>query len=139
MSFDSCLSKQGRIKEIFLLCSTPEMRYTKLIELGSELPHFDLDWKRPENLVSGCQSEMHIKTLQVDGKLFFYAHSDSLVSKGLAYLVVSVYSGEPAPTIFSCPPTYLDEIGISKALSPGRSNGLASLLLRMKQEAIKSV
>ena len=67
----------------------------------------------------------------------FEAEADALISAGLAALLTQVYSGETPETILKCPPTYLDEIGISASLTPNRANGLYSIHLRMKQEALK--
>ncbi|MBS0656292.1 MAG: SufE family protein, partial [Verrucomicrobia bacterium] len=50
---------------------------------------------------------------------------------------VKIYSGESPETILKCPPSYIEELGILRQLTPGRANGLASLYLRMKQEAAR--
>lgn len=134
MNFES---KQDKIKQIFAACSSAEERYKKIIELGTGLPPLDPSFKTEANRVYGCQSEMYLHTLLKDGLLVFTADSDALISKGLAALLIAVYSFETPTTILKRPPTYLTEIGIPQSLSPSRSNGLSSLFLRMQQEAIK--
>lgn len=130
-------SKQELIKNIFDSCASADERYQKLIELGRALPAFPEEWKCPENLVAGCQSQVYLHTEVKEGKLLFSATSDALISAGLAALLIAVYSDEPAEAILSCPPHFLEELGIHTALSPGRSQGLRSMHLRMKQEALK--
>lgn len=131
------LEKQEKIKELFLSCTSVEERYKKIIELGTKLPLLDSSLKIPENRVEGCQSEMYLYTSYEDGFLVFAADSDALISKGLAALLILVYSHEAPEVILTCPPNYLSELGIPQSLSPGRSNGLSSLFLRLKQETIK--
>lgn len=137
MSFTSCLQKQETLKKTFSSCISAEERYKKIIELGSTLPAFDLSLKTSNNRVFGCQSEMFLHTLYKDGLLIFYADSDALISKGLAALLISVYSHESPEAVLKCPPSYLSHLQIPQSLSPSRSNGLSSLFLRMQQEAIK--
>lgn len=137
MSISSIEEKQQKIVEMFAGCANKEERYNKIIELGQQCKRLAPEDRIPENLVQGCQSLMYLKT-EFDGKLmYFSAASDALISAGLAALLIMVYSGEPPEVVLKCPPTYLEEIGITSALSPNRANGLYSLHLRMKQEALK--
>lgn len=135
--FDSCLEKQKNIKDIFFQCPSKEAKYQKIIELGKELPPFQSVDKTSDNLVQGCQSTMYLLSSWVDGKIVFAANSDALISAGLAALLIKVYSHEPPETILKCTPVYLEELGISASLTPNRANGLYSIHLKMKQDAIK--
>jgi cysteine desulfuration protein SufE len=136
-TFDSCLQKQQAIKAIFAACPTPEARYQKIIELGRQLPLFNPSSRTPANLVPGCQSIMYLEASLHNDKLFLNADSEALISKGLAALLIYVYSGETPATVANCPPTFIQEIGLTSSLSPARSNGLASLYHKMRQEALK--
>ena len=135
--FDSCTEKQKKIKDLFLACPSEEAKYEKIIELGRQQSPLSLTYKVPENLVKGCQSQMYLHSYWSGDQIIFETESDALISAGLAALLVNVYSGESPETILKCPPTYLDEIGISSSLTPNRANGLYSLHLRMKQDALK--
>lgn len=137
MTFESCLQKQEAIKAIFSACPTSEARYQKIIELGRQLPPFNPTARIPANLVPGCQSVMHLETSFHDDKLFFNADSDALISKGLAALLIATYSEESPQAVANCPPSFIKAIGLHNALSPARSNGLASLYHKMRQEALK--
>lgn len=128
---------QLEIKKLFEGCPTAETKYIKIIELGRTLPPFDPQFKTPENLVQGCQSLMYLRSYIKDNRIYFEVDSDALISKGLAALLIYAYSGQPADTILKCPPDFLQELGIPTILSPGRSNGLFSLYLHMKQESVK--
>lgn len=135
--FESCLKKQRKIKEIFLACPSEEAKYEKIIELGRQQTSLAAVDKTPENLVKGCQSQMYLHSYWSEGKIIFETESDALISAGLASLLTQVYSGETPEVILKCPPTYLDELGISASLTPNRASGLYNVHLRMKQDALK--
>lgn len=135
--FESCQNKQEKIKELFFQLSTPEEKYSLIIEFGKKQTHLDPSFKTEANLVKGCQSRMYLRSYLKDGLVFFETESDALISAGLAVLLTEVYNGEKPEVILKCPPTFLEEVGITKSLSPSRSNGLASLHLKMKQEALR--
>lgn len=137
--FSSCLQKQKLMKETLLLCDTPEAKYKKLIEMGKFLDPMEIQEKTGANRVEGCQSILYLHTTLKEGKLYFNASSEALISSGLAALLIAVYSGESPETILKCPPTFIQEIGLDLALSPGRSNGLSSMYLRMQQESLKAL
>lgn len=135
--YTTCLAKQDEIKQLFSLCQNQETKYQKIIEMGRELPRLSAQDKIPENIVKGCQSTVYLHASMEEGKIFFQAESDALISAGLAALLVRVYSGESPEAILKCPPTYLDELGIAASLTPSRANGLYSIHLKMKQEALR--
>lgn len=109
------------------------------MELGKGAEKLQQADKVPENIVQGCQSVMYLHTTYSDGKLYFTAESEALISAGLAYLLTSIYSGESPETVLKTPPDYLDELQIPSSLTPSRANGLYSLHLRIKQEALKQL
>jgi len=133
--FEACLEKQNQLKKMFASCSSKDNRYEKIIELGQQLPSFNPASRIETNLVSGCQSIMYLETTLRDGKVYFNADSEALISKGLAALLIYVYSGQSPETLTLCPPTFLAEIGLQNSLSPARSNGLASLYIKMIKAA----
>src|SRR5438105_4779002 len=116
----TCIEKQLEIKKIFLACSTPESRYEKIIELGRHLETYPEKFKLKENLVGGCQSVMYLHAWLEEDKIRFYAHSEALISAGLAALLLFVYDGQSPETLFTAPPHFLEELGIASSLSPGR-------------------
>jgi cysteine desulfuration protein SufE len=135
--FESCLEKQQQMKKLFSACPSEEKKYEKIIEMGKGLSPLAPQDKVPENFVKGCQSTMYLKSRMENGRVYFTADSDALISAGLAAILLQVYNGETPETILKCPPTYLEELGINASLSPSRANGLYSIHLRMKQDALK--
>lgn len=128
-----------QIKESFSSCQSQEEIYQKIMEWGKQLAPFKAEWKTEANLVLGCQSQMHLHAEMREGKIYFAAASDALISAGLAAIMLEAYNGQTPETVLKEPPTFLDELGIPASLTPGRANGLASLYLKMKQEALKQL
>lgn len=135
--FSSCNRKQENIIAFFADCKSMEEKYQKIIELGRTLPSMDPQYKTEPYRVQGCQSLMYLYAQMENGVVVFTAESDALISSGLAALLLRAYNRESPETILSCPPTFLDQLGITANLSPNRANGLHSLFLRMKQETLK--
>ena len=134
--FTSCIDRQQKLKLLFAGCTTPELKYEKIIALGRQLPPFPQELKLPGCLVKGCQSQMYLHSTLIDGRVRFQVFSEALISSGLAALLLAVYNDESPETVLGCPPLFLEELAIHGSLSPGRSNGLSSLFLRMKQDAV---
>jgi cysteine desulfuration protein SufE len=119
---------QAAIAEEFAFFGDWSERYQYLIDLGRKLPAFPDDARTEEHRLLGCQSMVWIL---VDGdrdRLDFRAISDSAIVSGLAFLALRVYSGRSAEEILATEPDYVADIGLSKHLSPTRSNGHAALL-----------
>jgi cysteine desulfuration protein SufE len=135
--YESCLHKQQEVKALFAPCLSDESKYQKIIELGRQLPALDPQYKVQNNLVKGCQSTMYLHSYLNGSYIIYEVSSDALISAGLAAIMVKIYSGETPETILKCPPTCLEELGISASLTPNRANGLYSIYLRMKQEALR--
>ena len=110
-------------------------KYEYLIELGKNLSGFEEGSKVEDNLIKGCQSRVWLDYSVTDGKIFFTADSDAIITKGIISLLVSVYSGRSAVEIASDDFEWVAEIGLKENLSPTRANGLVSMIARIKQIA----
>jgi cysteine desulfuration protein SufE len=119
---------QAAIAEEFGYFSDWSERYQYLIDLGRKLPPFPEEWKTEAHRLHGCQSMVWIVADGDADELEFHAISDSTIVSGLIYLALRVYSGRSAAEILATPADYISGIGLSKHLSPTRSQGLAALL-----------
>lgn len=124
------------VKDLFKDCFTKEQIYQKIIELGKTLPVMPEKYKTPEYLVNGCQSIVYLHAEFIEKKIYFTAFSEALISAGLAALLIQAYQGQSPETILKVRPTFLEDLQIPALLSPGRSNGLASMFLRMQKIAL---
>lgn len=118
--------------------------YQKIIQMGKELPPLHEGERIAANLLKGCQSQTYLVSelviLEGEAKvLIFRAESDALISAGLAALLIQVYAGESPETVLTCPPTFLQRLRLDKLLTPNRANGLYSMHLKMKQQALASL
>ena len=124
----TAVEAERAIAEEFSFFGDWSERYQYLIDLGRKLLTFPEEWKTESNRLKGCQSQVWIVAEGDASKLDFRATSDSAIVSGLVYLALRVYSGRSAAEILATPADYIAEIGLSKHLSPTRSNGLAALL-----------
>ena len=111
-------------------------RYALLIDLGGELAPLPETDKTPTNLIEGCQSRVWLQCDNVDGKLVFTADSDALITKGIIALLIRVLSRHTPQEILDADLYFIDRIGLRQHLSPTRSNGLLSMVKRIKAYAL---
>ena len=112
-------------------------KYEYIIELGKSLPIIDSSEKIDNNLIKGCQSRVWVHTSFEDGKLFFTADSDAIITKGIISLLIKVYNGRTPSEILSSDLSFIDRIGLKENLTPTRTNGLLSMIEQIRTEASK--
>ena len=125
------------IREEFSFLDDWEERYAHLIDLGkSNAPLADAE-RNEANRVRGCASQVWLVSEQTeDGRLILRAESDAMIVSGLIALLIRLFSGQPARDITAFDPAaFLEEIGVSGALTAQRSNGLASMIQRIQKDA----
>lgn len=111
-------------------------KYQILIDLGNELEPLDEKYKNEQNLIDGCQSRVWLQCDNVEGKLVFTADSDALITKGIIALLIRVLSNHTPQEIIDADLYFIDKIGLRQHLSPTRSNGLLSMVTKIKAYAV---
>ncbi len=111
-------------------------KYAYLIEMGNELEPMDEQYKTPQNIIKGCQSQVWFNAEQKDGILHYQGESDALIVKGLVALLLRVVNEQPAEEIVNTEFHFIEEIGLKEHLSPTRSNGLLSMVKQIKLYAV---
>ena len=106
-------------------------RYEYIIELGKQLHPLDKEFKTYNFKVQGCQSQLWLHPYEKEGKLYFEADGDALISKGLADILIRIYSGHTPSEILKTDSSALKELHLSEIISSGRQNGIASMLKRI--------
>ena len=127
---------QDEIIEEFAFLEDWMDKYEHIIALGKSLPSIDEKHKTKDNLISGCQSQVWLHAEMKEGKLFFTAASDAILTKGVISLLLRVFSGQTAATILSTEVDFIDKIGLKENLSPTRANGLVSMIKQIKMYAL---
>ncbi|WP_185870427.1 SufE family protein [Blattabacterium cuenoti] len=129
--------KEESIKKEFSILKNWEERYEYLIDLGINLPKKSSEFRSEDKLIHGCQSQVWLEAkLKKGGRVFFDADSDALLPRGMAALMIRLYSGHPPLEIISSNANFISEIGLKTFLSPIRSNGLLLFLKKIKFYAI---
>ena len=111
-------------------------RYEYIIELGKSLPIINDAYKLDENLIKGCQSKVWLFSELENDTVKYTADSDAILTKGIAALLLRVYSGQKPADILTAETKFIDEIGLKEHLSPTRANGLVSMVKQIKMYAI---
>jgi cysteine desulfuration protein SufE len=114
-------------------------KYEYLIELGKNLDVFPVELKTDDRLIKGCQSRVWLDATAKDGKIFFRADSDAIITKGIISLLIQVYNGRSAAEIAADDFGFVEQIGLRANLSPTRANGLNSMIETIRKEAEKNV
>ena len=114
-------------------------KYEYIIELGKDLPQIAEDKKTEDRIIEGCQSKVWLDYAFEDGKMKYSADSDAIITKGIIGLLIRVLNDASPEEIVKADMYFIDEIGLREHLSPTRSNGLLSMVQRMKMTALKAL
>lgn len=127
---------ENQIIEEFTIFTDWLDKYEYLIELGKSLPMIKESSKSETNLIKGCQSKVWLAADYIDGKIYFTADSDAIITKGIISLLIRVFSGRAPQEIIDADLGFIKEIGLQDNLSPTRSNGLVSMIKQIKFYAL---
>lgn len=126
----------------FELLEDWEDRYRYVMELGRALPPLDASLRTDANKVLGCASQVWLasRTVAVQPgsppRLSFQGESDAHIVRGLVAILLAAYDGMTAPEILAFDAeAALGGLGLQDHLSPQRSNGLASMIKRIRSDA----
>jgi cysteine desulfuration protein SufE len=134
-------TKLDEILENFEYLDEWEDRYRYLIELGRGLERLDAAAYNDSNKVRGCVSQVWLETRVVRESsgspvLYLKGDSDAHIVRGLVALLLALYSGQTASRILAIDARALFErLGLSTHLTPQRSNGVRSMIERIRADA----
>lgn len=111
-------------------------KYEYLIELSGSLPAIGEEHRNEQFLIRGCQSRVWVDAELRDGKIYFTADSDAIITKGIIALLIRVLSGHTPQEIVGSDLYFIDRIGLRENLSPTRANGLLAMIKQMKLYAL---
>ena len=128
---------QAEVVEDFSMYDEWLDKYEYLIDLGRRLEPFPEELKTEDRLIKGCQSRVWLDTTVEGERLFFRADSDAIITEGIISLLVGVYSGRTAREIADDDFSFVERLGLRENLSPTRANGLASMIVTIRETARK--
>lgn len=111
-------------------------RYEYLIDMGKSMPVIEEKYKTEDKLIKGCQSQVWMHSELKGGKIVYTADSDAIITKGMVALMIRVLSNHTPQEIIDSKLDFIEKIGLTKHLSPTRSNGLLSMIKQMKLDAV---
>ena len=127
---------ENQIIEEFSVFTDWMDKYEYIIELGKGVPVLDEKLKTEESLIKGCQSRVWLGCREEDGKLYFSADSDAIITKGIISLLIRVYNGQTPDAILKSDLSFIEAIGLQENLSPTRANGLLSMIKQIRVYAL---
>lgn len=111
-------------------------KYDYLIELSDTLPAIAPEHRTDDYVIKGCQSRVWVDAHLDNGKVYFSADSDAIITKGIIALLIRVMNGRSPQEIVDMDLYFIDAIGLGENLSPTRSNGLLAMIKQMKMYAL---
>ena len=111
-------------------------KYDYLIQLSDSLPAIDEAHRTDRYIIEGCQSRVWVDARLCDGRVYYSADSDAIITKGIVALLTRVMNGRTPQEILDTELYFIDRIGLSENLSPTRANGLLAMIKQMRMYAL---
>jgi cysteine desulfuration protein SufE len=115
--------------------SDPKKRYEYILWLAKRLPELTEDLHLETTKVKGCISEVYVLGILINGKIQWKGYSDALITKGLLAFLIKGLNDLTPFEVLSIDPKFIEMTGLSKTLTPSRSNGFLNIFLKMKDQA----
>ncbi|KAF5730439.1 hypothetical protein HS088_TW19G00028 [Tripterygium wilfordii] len=131
--------KLQEIVRLFQSVKDSRTKYEQLMFYGKNLKPLDSRFTTEENKVEGCVSQVWVRTyLDQEKNVVFEADSDTLLTKGLAALLVQRLSGRPVEEVLRVSPDFVVLLGLQQTLTPSRNNGFLNMLKLMQKKALEA-
>jgi cysteine desulfuration protein SufE len=125
--------------EDFAFLDDWEDRYRYVIELGKALPELPDAERTEANKVRGCASQVWLVSelkRNGDARLRFRGDSDAHIVRGLIAILFALYSGRtPREILATDAEACFARLGLREHLTAQRSNGLSSMVARIRADA----
>ncbi len=110
-------------------------KYKFLIDQGKKASNFPEQYRNDSFKVSGCQAQVWLVPKFENNKLSFYYDSDAFISKGMITILCDIYSDRSPKEVINSDFTLLDTLNLDTLLTPGRRNGVYSMLEKIREYA----
>ena len=110
-------------------------KYKFLIDQAKNAKKFPEEYRNDSFKVSGCQAQVWLVPWVNEGKLSFYYDSDAFISKGMVTILCDIYGDRDPKEIKSSDFSLLNNLELDTLLTPGRRNGVYSMLEKIKEYA----
>lgn len=121
------------VKKTMQQCRNWEDKYRQLIMWGKKLPPFDEELKSQAVNIEGCESDVWLLSVKHQNHWFFSADSNARIVKGLLAIILASFNGKTEKEIKDFDiDIYLSELNLLNHISESRSNGLISIVNKIK-------
>jgi len=110
-------------------------KYKFLLDQAKNAKSFPEEYRKESFKVSGCQAQVWLVPYTEDNKLYFHYDSDAFISKGMVTILCNIYGGRSAQEISNANFDLLEILQLNTLLTPGRRNGVYSMLMKIKEYA----
>ena len=110
-------------------------KYKFLLDQGKKSPIFPEEYREDSFKVSGCQAQVWLVPFIKNNLLYFHSDSDAFISKGMVTILCDIFGGNKPKEINNSELNLLDDLELNTLLTPGRRNGVHSMLLKIKEHA----
>ena len=129
--------KLERYLQVLNNIDDPQDKFVWIMDFGKNSRPMSDSLQVREFEVPGCQSQTWLVPHFIEDKIYFTADSVALISKGMVCLIADVYSGSSAQDIRKFDQKEFDKMNLNTLLTPGRNNGVHSMLKKVKFYAKK--
>ncbi len=129
------LEKQDAIIADFDMMGDDFGKYAYLVELSGQLPGMNEERKTDANLVKGCQSHVWLDSWVEDGQFYFCADSDTLIIKGILFLLQDVLCGQPVKDVAEAQLDFLQKTNIMVTFNADRQRGIGYVIRAIQEKA----
>ena len=110
-------------------------KYKFLIDQAKNAKNFPEEYRNDSFKVSGCQAQVWLVPQLKENKLSFYYDSDAFISKGMVTILCDIYGDRNPSEIKNSDFSMLNSLELDTLLTPGRRNGVYSMLEKIKEYA----
>ena len=110
-------------------------KYKFLIDQAKNAKNFPEEYRNDSFKVSGCQAQVWLVPQLKENKLSFYYDSDAFISKGMVTILCEIYGDRNPSEIKNSDFSMLNTLELDTLLTPGRRNGVYSMLEKIKEYA----
>ncbi len=110
-------------------------KYKFLLDQGKKSATFPEEFRKDSFKVSGCQSQVWLVPYLQKNLIYFHSDSDAFIAKGMVTILCDIFGGNSPKEINETNLKLLDVLNLNVLLTPGRRNGVYSMLLKIKEHA----
>ena len=131
------ISDEQKMLERFSAIKGWDLRHREIMLLGKNLSRMDKSLRNDKSLIEGCESQAWlVATIRGDGTIHFSCDSDARVIRGLMVIILAAYQQKSREMILAFDNKhFFEKLGLSQHLSPSRSNGLNSIVEKIRATA----